>query len=251
MRLLALLAVGAALGVTGCSRMAIDGQVADVAGEPIAGAMVTAVGGAQCQSRTDETGTFELVCSPQHYEVHIGKTGYIPEVLEAFDASERKRYEIGVRTLIKIPSERGLTRFKGNEYVPMVRGWLEKTTASGPNGYRHYCLKDDDVPVNTLAPGLNPFFDYESEGWKVFKLDDEGCAYRMSPGKDGKAKWQVDYADRPKSETRELEHGKDIVIMDLPQGRYFIADWSKGFFTKGKLPDGKSGYLGYLVDTNR
>ncbi len=250
MRTLGLLAAGAALSVTGCSRMAIDGQVADVAGEPIVGAMVSAVGGAQCQSQTDETGSFELVCSPQHYEIHIGKTGYIPEVLEDFDASERKRYEVGKRTLIKIPSERGLTRFKGNEYVAMERGWLEKSTAGGKSGYRHYCLKGD-VPVNTLVAGLNPFFDYESEGWKVFRLDDEGCAYRMSPDPTGKRKWKVDYADRPTWETRELETGKDIVIMDLPAGRYFIADWNKGFFSKGKLADGQEGYLGFLVETAR
>ncbi len=90
---------GLVLGVvvlsTGCSRMAIDGQVTDVAGEPIVGAMVSAVGGAQCQDQTDETGGFELVCKPMRYELHIGKAGYIPEVLKDFDASERKRYELG------------------------------------------------------------------------------------------------------------------------------------------------------------
>jgi len=247
MRTVLPLAVATSLMTVGCARMAIDGQVTDVAGEPIVGAMVTAVGGAQCQTQTDETGAFELVCKPLHYEIHIGKHGYIPEVLENFDASERKRYEMGKRTLIKIPATRGLTRFKGNEYVGMERGWLTRDTAGGPTGYRNYCV-DPAAPANRLAAGMSPFFDYESEGWKVFRVDEEGCAYRMSPDPARKGKWKVDYADRPKWETRQLEEGKDIVIMELPPGRYFIADWGRGFFTKGTLPDGQKGYLGYVVD---
>lgn len=249
MRLPVLLAA-ASLLATGCTRMAIDGVVQDVAGEPIVGANVTAVGGAQCGDQTDENGTFELVCSPGIYELHIGKAGYIPEVHKDFDASERKRYEMGKRSLIKIPGTKGLTRFKGNEYVAMERGLLERRSAGGANSYRNYCVQPD-TPSNALAAGVNPFFDYESEGWKVFKVDDEGCVYRMSPDASRKGKWKVDWAERPEFEARELEHGKDIVLMDLPPGRYFIADWGKGFFTKGKLDDTHEGYLGYLVDTTR
>ncbi len=243
----ALVAAGALLATTGCSRMAIDGKVADVAGQPIVGAMVSAVGGAQCQTATGVDGTFELVCAPQHYELHIGKAGYVPKVKPDFDASERKRYDVGTLTLIKIPDTRGLTRFKGNEYVPMDRGWLTKKTAPGQGGFRHYCLPDG-VPANRLAAGHSPFFDYESEGWKVFRLDDEGCAYKMSPDPARRGKWKVDYADRPKWETQRLEEGKEIVIMALTPGRYFVADWAKGFFTKGKLADGTEGYLGYYVE---
>jgi hypothetical protein len=228
--------------------MAIDGQVADVAGEPIVGAMVTAVGGAQCQDKTDETGQFELVCKPAVYELHIGRNGYIPEVLTDFDASERKRYDLGTRTLIKIPSKRGLTRFKGNQYVEMTHGHLVRHSAKGPNGYRNYCVGESSES-NLLPAGINPFFDYESDGWKVFRLDEENCAYKMAPDPNRKGKWKVVYADRPEFEVRHLERGKEIVLMSLPAGRYFIADWGRGFFSKAKLPNGGEGYLGYVLET--
>ncbi len=242
-------ALAAVLVTVGCTRMAIDGVVTDVAGEPIPGAMVSAVGGAQCQQATDASGAFSLVCKPAHYELHIGKHGYIPQVIEDFDASERKRYDIGSQALIKIPSSTGLTRFKGNEYVRMDRALLQRRSASGSSGYRHYCLDEKAGAVTQVAAGMQPFFDYESGGWKAFRLDDEGCAYRMSPDPAGKGKWRVDYADKPEVETRQLEHGKEIVIMKLTPGRYFIADWERGFFTKGRLPDdGPEGYLGYYLE---
>ncbi len=236
----------AALALSACARMAIDGAVTDVAGEPIEGAMVSAVGLAQCQDSTDASGTFSLVCQPAIYELHIGKHGYIPEVLEDFDASERKRYDIGKRALIKIPSTQGLTRFKGNAYVQMEKGLLERRSRSGGGGFRHYCLQDD-TPVNRVAAGMQPFFDYESGGWKAFRLDDEGCAYRMSPDPARRGKWKVDYAERPEVETRQLEFGKEIVLMKLAPGRYFIADWNQGFFTKGRLGN-TEGYTGYVLE---
>ena len=107
--------------LVGCGKMAVDGTVQDVAGEPIAGARVTLIG-SQCQAVTDAEGKFALPCLPGVYDLTIGADGFLAHDLAAFDASERKRYDIGVRTLIKMPTDKGLLRFTDHAYEPLERG---------------------------------------------------------------------------------------------------------------------------------
>ena len=86
-----------ALSLVGCGKMAVDGEVVDVTGEPVVGATVT-LAGSRCQAVTDSTGRFELPCIPGTYDLHVSAEGYIEDKTEAFDANERKRYDIGAHT---------------------------------------------------------------------------------------------------------------------------------------------------------
>lgn len=236
-----------ALALTGCSKMAIDGEVTDVTGEPVVGAMVTAVG-TLCQTNTDDEGKFALVCQPGLYDISISAPGYLSEDVDEYDAGERKRYSLGKRVLIKQPTEEGLLLFDGKGYSPMTGGLLERRMGGrGLDAYKHYCLAAGGTEVNRIDAGVRAFFDNKTEGWKPFRLDEEGCAYRMSP--TSKTQWGVDYAEKPEYEERQVDTGKKIVLMDLTPGRYFIADWRKGFFTKVKDESGSSlGYSGYYLE---
>ena len=101
--------------------------------------------------------------------------------------------------------------------------------------------------MNLFAAGTHAFFDNESIGWRPFRLDQDGCAYRMSPSSD--TRWGVDYAEKASFETRQVAEGKEIVLMTLEPGRYFIADWDQGFFTKVKAEGGETlGYSGFYVE---
>ena len=233
-----------AIGVGGCGKMAIDGEVVDVTGAPLADAVVTAVG-QRCQTRTDLEGKFSLVCLPGMFSIHIGYEGFIEHQIEAYDASERKRYDLGKTVMVKMPSKKGLLKFDGGEYRLMEPGLLRLIKeGAGTAMSKRWCLPENGTPATRLAAGNQAFFDNETLGWRPFVLDDEGCAYRMSP--NSKTSWGVDYNEKANFVTRQLVQGKTVVVMELPRGEYFIADWEGGFFTRAKLGDEK-GFGGFYL----
>lgn len=235
--------------IVGCGQMAIDGRVVDVAGEPLPGAVVTAKG-SRCQTTTDAQGDFKLPCDLGTYDIYIGAAGYISEEVKGLDATERKRYDLGKRVLIRMPEVEGLLRFTDTAYLPMERAWLDRRSGGlGRDAYRHYCLPEGvEQPRTTLSPGVHAFFDNKTQGaWRVFRLDAEGCAYRMSPKSD--TQWGVDFSDIVEFESRVVERDRSVVLIDLQPGLYFVADWEAGFFVKGRTPDGEDeGYLGSLLE---
>ncbi len=232
------------LSLLACTRMAIDGQVIDVTGTPIEGAMVAAIG-TTCTTRSDAEGMFALTCPPQVYTLTVGYAGYLSEEWVDYDASEHQRYELGKIVLVKIPSEKGLLRFNQAEYVPMERGHIDiRKGGGGLNAYKYYCLEGDDVPVNVLPSGVVPFFDNDSVGWRAWRLDEERCAYRMAPA--NKTRWEKTYGITAEVTRRKVEETKHIVLLTLEPGEYFIADWDQGFFTHN--PDRETGgFSGFYV----
>ncbi len=223
-------APGVALGallLAGCGQMAIDGEVVTVSGEPAVGARVTAMG-SNCTTTVGEDGRFALPCMPGTYQLVITQEGFI-EVKEDLEALERKRYDVGKKVMIAIPSEKGLFWFKDNQYVPLQPGYLTRTisTVDGSKA-RAYCLDRSQGQANTLAAGTHAFFDNQTDGWRPFRLDEQGCAYRDR--KEG-GRWEVLYKEKPPYEERTMEQGKKIALIELAAGDYYIADWDNGFFT--------------------
>ena len=234
--------------LTGCAKMAVDGEIVDIAsGEPLAGVTVTAIN-SQCQTVTAAAGKFSLTCVPGSYDLLITAEGYIEENIEAYDAGERKRYDIGKRGLVRIPKKKGLLLFQKGEYVEMERALLERRKGGqGKDLWKHYCLPEGGDPtVNRMAAGVVNFFDHEAPRWRPFRLDEDGCAYKMFPNRDSKEE-KIAYAENPEFVKHQLKQGKVIVQMKLDRGVYFVADWTNsGFFTKAKI-DGEKGFGGYLI----
>lgn len=231
-----------------CGQMAFDGRVVDVSGAPIPNAVVTATG-SRCQTTTDADGEFKLPCDLGTYDIAIGAIGYISEEIKGMEATERKRYDLGKRVLIRIPDQEGLLLFTDTAYTPMERGWLQRVSGGlGRQAFRHYCLPKEEVPRTTLRAGVRAFFDNKTGGaWRALRLDEQGCAYKMSPKSD--TQWGVDYSEPVDAEFRVVDRERSVVLMDLKPGLYFIADWRQGFFVKGRLPnDEDEGYLGYLLE---
>ena len=241
---LAALSVGA---LTACGKMAIDGEVVDAAGNPVVGARVGAVG-SLCEAQTDDAGKFAFECTPGPYDLSITMPGYVGEAVPTVQATERKRYDVGRRLLVKVPEQEGLLVFDGQDYRALTPGRLERRAGGvGAKAFKHYCLSDKESPANPFGAGPQPFFDNRTDGkWRVYRLDEDGCAYRMSPKSD--TQWGIDYAERLTPTTKTVEQGRDIVVMDLQPGRYFVADWEAGFFVK--LPGAGEGYSGYLLEVS-
>jgi hypothetical protein len=233
------------LALVGCGSMAMDGVVVDHAGQPVADATITAVG-TQCQTVTDATGAFSLPCAPGLYDLSISQVGYVTITFdEPFDASERKRYDLGRQVLVKIPEQEGLLLFANAEFTSLEPGFVERRSGGfGKDQYRHYCLDMDGTAVNTLSAGAHTFFDHASAGWRAFRLDDHSCAYKMSP--NGPTSWGIDYNVKAEvKEETQLEQDLSRHVLIFEPGEYFIADWEQGFFTKKSKEDPR--YTGYYV----
>jgi len=234
--------------LTGCGKMAVDGVVVDVTGAPIAGATVTLVG-SQCQSVTDESGVFRVPCLPGEYLIHINADGFIEVKVENFDASERKSYDIGKQMMVTLPTEEGLLLLNENSYTSLPKSLLVRTKGgAGLEQWKHYCLPEDrEIPpeqIIRLPEGNHAFFDNEAPGWRPWILDEDGCAYKMEP--KTKSAWETTYGEKANFLKEQIEDGKSIVLMELPAGRYFVADWEGGFFTRGTIGEEK-GFIGHYI----
>jgi len=108
--------------------------------------------------------------------------------------------------------------------------------------HRSFCLDQANSEANTVPAGVQGFFDYEHEGWRAFRLNADGCAYKDT--KDSSGKYTVHYREKAEFQGKELNRGKSVILMDLKKGQYFIADW-KGFFQPA--PGEKRTYTGYWV----
>ena len=227
----------------GCGGMAIDGVVVDHAGNPVPDAMVTAVGTPH-MATTDATGAFSLSCPPGVYDLTIAQVGHVTIKMWEYDANERQRYDLGRQVLVKVPEEKGLLLFTGGGFETLERGYVtRKSGGFGKDQYRHYCVDAADSAVNALSAGGHTFFDHESVGWRAFQLDENGCAYKMSP--NGPTSWGIDYNTKAKVESEQLEQGLERVLVTFEAGEYFIAHWDQGFFTKASREDGR--YTGFYV----
>lgn len=227
--------------LTACSRMAIDGQAVTVGGEPAAQARVSLIG-SPCSTETDDQGRFSLTCQPGSYTLVITKQGYL-EHKEEVEATENQRYDLGKKLMIAIPASEGLFLLQEARYLALDRSYLTRTIVDGDARSRTWCVdRARSTPV-TVAAGAHALFDNRAPGWKAFRLDSEGCAYRDR--RDASGQWEVTYRERPESKEEQIEPGRTIVLMDLQEGEYFLADWEQGFFT----PDAndKQRYTGYLL----
>jgi len=234
--------------LTGCGKMAVDGEVVDVTGAPIAGATVTLVGG-QCQSVTDENGKFRVPCLPGKYMVHINADGFLEIKVEDFDGSERKSYDLGKQMMVTLPKQEGLLLLDEDHYKAMPKTLLERTKGgAGLEQWKHYCLPSDrEVPAEQivrLPAGNHAFFDNRTSGWRPWLLDEDGCAYKMAP--KSKNAWEMTYGEKANFIKEQIEEGMSLVLMELPAGQYFVADWDGGFFTRGTIGEEK-GFLGHYI----
>jgi hypothetical protein len=240
----AVLSIALALLLAGCGSMAMDGVVVDHAGQPVPDATITAVG-TQYQTKSDATGAFSLEATPGVYDLIISQVGYVTvNFPEPFEATERKRYDLGRQVLVKVPDQEGLLLFLDASFSALEPGFVERKSGGfGSSQYRHYCLDREGSAVNVLTPGVHTFYDHASVGWRAFELDEQGCAYKMSP--NGPTSWGIDYNEKAEVETEQLEKDLSRAQVTFEVGEYFIAHWDQGFFTKSSKEDPR--YTGFYV----
>lgn len=231
----------------GCSELVVEGVLHDGAGVPLEGAQVS-LSGAPCQGLTNADGRFAFTCEPGVYTVNLEKPGYVPATLNDRTLARGERNDLGAHRLIEIPKEKGLFRIEGGVAHPLEPGRIVRTMGgSGVDAFKHYCLPPDSPAGAPVAAGALQLIDHGAPPWRAFRLDEEGCAYKISPSSADR--WDVDFSDNPDLNERSIGADAKLVTVTLDGGRLFLADWNKGFFTRiESTEEGREGYSGYLLD---
>ena len=82
--------------------------------------------------------------------------------------------------------------------------------------------------------------DIHAVDWRVYRLDADGCAYRMTPGGGSHWTWAADRLEV--GPTTERGPGRGWVTLDLPPGEYAIVEWYAGFLVRA--PSGAERWSG-------
>ena len=211
-----------AMGI-GCSRMSVEGTVLDGAGDPLSGALV-ALEDSPCDTRTDPDGHFWLSCAPSQYLLSISLPGHHSETVP-MQVPDRIAYTAPALVLLPEAPSDGLWQLDGTAYTPFEQGALQRTATDRKKAY---CLAPEDSPSHTLLGGSLRLLDQRATAWKLFRLDEEGCAQRLV-WRTGA--WRIDSSNEPVSIEQRLGEGH-LYSFDLEVGEYFLADWGLGRFAQ-------------------
>lgn len=239
--------------LTGCGGITITGQVTDVTGAPLEGGMISVLAsGTRCQTTADAEGRFSLGCTEgEQFDVAITQTGYVSKSIP-IDGTQGTTFDLGAQALIKIPESDGLFVLQEGNYTPPERGLLLRNT-KGPKGastHMAYCLDVANSKPNVYEPGQLAMYAKRTDEWRVWKLDDEGCAYRKERLD---TRWKQTYGEKAEVKREEVQSEQELVTVTLePGANYVIADWHAGFFNekKGEYEDDRVRYGGWWISTD-
>lgn len=221
-------AAGLALFLTGCSTTVV-GSVVDEAGRPVAGATVHADGAPPCDAVTDAEGRFRARCPAGEHPFTVSHPGALP-LTEARVIEGRGEVSTAPFTLSTIPLDPGVFVLLGGRYVPLPPGPLRRT-GDDKAGFRWCFDPQKGAPLEVPAGELS-LLDNHVADWRVFKLDAEGCAYRLAPGSGDY--WSDTVEKVEVSREAPLAEGRDRLTLTLAAGDYAVVDW----FATGLVPVG-------------
>jgi hypothetical protein len=215
--------------------MKIMGQVQDRTGSGIAGATVTAAE-TPCSSISAADGHYSLSCETGQHRLVISKPGHLTAEVHV-GADEKQDYTAPTARLLRIPESPGLYWLTEEGYASLKPTHLvENVSGKGRKKKRAYCLDSEQSERNRSSSLSLSFLDREAAGWRLVRLDAEGCAYRDSRNQRGS--WVADYLDKPKLQTQKISAQVQLKEAELPAGEYFVADW-RGFFVATEAPGEK------------
>lgn len=233
-----------ALASYGCSMATIEGQVVDPWGSPVPGVRVSARGpeAAHCSGMSAEDGRFAIDCAPNgEFKLDLHAEGWSKAKGERA-LLESNRYDLGTFVLVRLPPGPGLWLDVGGEYVAPARHVLDRGMEEHKNEVkRAFCLRPDQAPPMELPGGDLRLVDMGHPGWRVYKLDPEGCAYRDE--RNERLQWRETWREKPDLKVDTLQDGQRVAQGQLAPGDWFIADW-RDFFVAIDESTGRHTYGG-------
>lgn len=202
--------------LAGCA-VELTGSVTDLAGAPVEGARVQAEG---CEAVSAADGSFRVRCERALHRFAVSHPAYAGASME-IDATGLLSPEPESVMLRAWPTEPGL--YIEPDYRPVPAPGLARTATAEE---QRYCLPAG-AEVGT-APAGTALFDVHEVEWRLYRLDEEGCALRLHT-RDGGTYWSPT-ATRVELAPVELATGHFRVPLPAEAGRYVAVPWMEGFF---------------------
>lgn len=202
------------------------GRVHTPAGDPVSGATLDA---SECAAVTGADGSFRTRCERTQHSFVVSHPDHQSAALDVEPGKPPPSV-----VLPAWPVDAGLYLVRPGNVSPLPTAVLVHTAS--PTEER-WCL-GDAVPTEVSA-GKVVLFDVHDVEFRIYRLDDEGCAFRMKPGQASYWSWSADRVTEASRET--ITTGRDKVTLDLSAGDYAIAEWFDGFLVPEK--DGAAAWL--------
>ncbi len=202
------------------------GEVRTADGGPIPGAVLVSPG---CEAVTGADGRFRVGCDDGTRSFAVTHPDHLDRtwLVNADGAGE---HDVGVVDLAPIPLGEGLWLAGDGRLDPLPPAPLVRTATKDEQAW---CVDAGQGAPVVTPPGRVRLLDNHGVDWRVYALDADRCAYRMTRGADG-ANWTYRAARVDIAATTPRSPGRDWVELDLPAGDYVIVEWYEGFLVKGQ-----------------
>ena len=223
------------LALMGCETT-LAGAVVDVAGAPLAGASVDA--GEACRAVTDAGGRFRVRCERGAYTFRVTH----PDCIDGswpITAEERGDVAVGSFSLARIPTADGLHLLNQGHFSPIAPAPLRR--AEDADREQRWCLDPAAGAPTEVPAGDVRVLDNHTADWRLYRLDADGCAYRLRRG--GGEHWSFT-ADRVlPTATTPVSEGRAWVDLALSPGDYVLAEWYEGFLVRADAETWQASWL--------
>lgn len=202
--------------LAGCT-VELTGNVSDFGGAAVGGARLSAP---ECEAVSAADGSFRVRCDRAVHRFAVSHPAYAGATLE-IDATGTFSPEPETIMLRAWPSAPGL--YLEPDYRPVPSPGLARTTTDKE---QRFCVPEG-AEFGSAAAG-SAMFDVHEVDWRVYRLDAEGCAMRLT-NKAGGSVWSPT-ATRVDTAPSELAPGHFRVPVPEEPGRYVAVPWMEGFF---------------------
>ncbi|MBM4392488.1 MAG: carboxypeptidase regulatory-like domain-containing protein [Deltaproteobacteria bacterium] len=202
----------------------IAGVVTTPGGEPVAGAELS---DADCRAVSGADGRFLTRCARDSYALVVSHPAHAAGEARVDATGATSPPPLAVQ-LTPWPAGPGL--YMEPSLRPLEPVAVQRTVA--PDEQR-FCVELALVPE---TGGPVSIFDVHAVDWRVYALDAEGCALRLSRA-PGTSWWQPQGARVTEKGRETLATGRERVRFELEAGRYVALAWYDGFLVPLEASD--------------
>lgn len=212
------------MGLLACQSTTLVGEVRTAGGGPVPGAVLTSPG---CEAVTDAQGRFRARCPKGTRTFQVTHPDHLDRTWLVTPAGGFGEQDVGEVDLVAVPLAGGLWLAGDGALDPLPPAPLVRTATDTEQRWCMDATQGEPVQVPT---GKVRLLDNRVVDWRLYKLDADRCAYRMT--RAGGENWTFTAERVPVGDGTPRGPGRAWVDLDLPPGDYAIVEWYEGFLVR-------------------
>lgn len=210
--------------LAGCQTATLVGEVRTADGGPVPGAMLRSPG---CEAVTDAAGRFRVACAKGTRSFTVTHPDHLDRTWLVTPAGGLGDQDVGSVDLAPIPLGEGLWLATDGRLDRLPEAPFVRTAAATE---QRWCMDATQGEPVGVASGEVRLLDNHGVDWRLYKLDADGCAYRLT--KSGGDHWTFTAERVTPRDIAPRGPGRDWVTLDLPPGDYALVEWYEGFLVR-------------------